>query len=185
MKNSTNVDKSTCCSESSCETDAAMRNEDPMSGQAGAHPVGAGVGAAIAGMAGGAAAGMIAGPVGTVVGAIAGGIAGGLGGKALAEEIDPTVEINYWRGAYQSRSYYKPALPFESIAPAYRFGIDHYEPGGTFEEREGVLRAAWETTKESATIGWKSVRDAVKDSWDRVASRQTDPGATSAVRKPR
>ena len=34
-----------------------------------------------------------AGPVGTVVGAAVGAIAGGLGGKAVAEQLDPTVEV--------------------------------------------------------------------------------------------
>src|SRR3954447_11610765 len=56
-------------------------NRDPITGEPGAHPVGAGVGAAVGGAATGAAAGAVAGPVGAVVGAVAGGVVGGLAGK--------------------------------------------------------------------------------------------------------
>src|SRR5476651_2068900 len=75
-------------------------NRDPLSGRAGAHPVGTGVGAAAGGIAAaiatGAAMGTFAGPAGTAVGAAAGAaagaVAGGLAGKAVAEHLDPTVE---------------------------------------------------------------------------------------------
>src|SRR4051794_27931240 len=70
-------------------------NADPISGEPGAHPVGAGVGAAAAGAAAGAAGGAMAGPAGVVVGAVIGGVAGGLAGKEVAESIDPTTEDAY------------------------------------------------------------------------------------------
>src|SRR5215211_4289650 len=92
-------------------------NEDPITGEHGAHPVGAGVGAAVGGAAAGAAAGMVAGPVGTVAGAVIGGVAGGLAGKAVAEQIDPTVEDHYWRNAYASRDYYDPAVGYDEVGP--------------------------------------------------------------------
>src|SRR5262249_13000107 len=97
-------------------------NRDPISGEAGAHPVGAGVGAALGGAAAGAAAGMAAGPVGTVVGAVVGGVAGGLAGKAVAEQIDPSVEEHYWRNEYTSRKYYDPAISYDEVGPAYQYG---------------------------------------------------------------
>ncbi len=68
---------------------ARLRNEDPITGESGAHPVGVGVGTALGSAATGAAAGMVAGPVGTVAGAVIGGIVGGLAGKGVAENIDP------------------------------------------------------------------------------------------------
>ena len=55
------------------------KNQDPISGEPGSHPVGTGIGAALGGA--GAAAGIVAGPAGAVVGAMAGAIAGG-GGTA-------------------------------------------------------------------------------------------------------
>ena len=79
-------------------TKKAEANRDPITGAPGAHPVGVGLGAAAGGIAGGIAAGaavgtVAAGPVGTAVGAAVGAIAGGLGGKAVAEKLDPTVEV--------------------------------------------------------------------------------------------
>src|SRR5882672_11845576 len=90
-------------------------NRDPITGEHGAHPVGAGVGAAVGGAAAGAAAGMAAGPVGTVAGAILGGVVGGLAGKEIAEQIDPTVEEHYWRNEYGGRDYYDPTVGYEEV----------------------------------------------------------------------
>src|SRR5690606_24706226 len=95
---------------------------DPITGEPGSHPIGAGLGAAAGGAAAGAAAGSVAGPVGTVVGAIAGGIAGGYAGKAVAEQIDPTAEDAYWREEYPRRDYYDESVAYEDIQPAYRHG---------------------------------------------------------------
>ena len=74
-------------------------NRDPLTGTAGAHPVGTGVGAAGGGAAG-AAIGAFAGPIGAAVGLVAGAVAGGLAGKGVAEKGDPTVEDAYWQTNY-------------------------------------------------------------------------------------
>src|SRR3954470_10308185 len=97
-------------------------NRDPITGEHGAHPVGAGVGAAVGGAAAGAAAGLAAGPVGTVAGAVVGGVAGGLAGKEIAEQIDPTAEEHHWRNEYMNRDYYDPAVGYEEVGPAYKYG---------------------------------------------------------------
>lgn len=94
-------------------------NRDPLSGRAGAHPVGTGVGAAAGGVAAGAATGAaigtVAGPVGTAVGAavgvIAGAVGGGLAGKGVAESINPTQEHGYWKQNYSSRPYAQAGIP--------------------------------------------------------------------------
>jgi hypothetical protein len=100
-------------------------NRDPITGEAGAHPVGTGVGAAAGGMAAGAAAGTVAaGPVGTLVGAAVGAVAGGLAGKAVAEHFDPTVEDTYWRDNFQSQGYYQKGMTYEDYEPAYRLGYE-------------------------------------------------------------
>jgi hypothetical protein len=64
---------------------------DPLTGEPGAHPIGAGVGAATGGAAM-AVVGAIAGPVGSVVGLAVGAVVGGLTGKGFAEGLDPTSE---------------------------------------------------------------------------------------------
>src|SRR4029453_19377638 len=73
------------------------RNEDPITGEPGSHPVATGIGAAGAGAAGAAIGTAVGGPVGTVVGTGLGAVAGGYGGHAAGEAIDPTVEDAYWR----------------------------------------------------------------------------------------
>src|SRR5262245_36573282 len=81
-------------------------NQDPITREPGAHPLGVGVGAAVGAGAGGAALGSgaatlmatgatfgaAAGPVGVVVGAVFGGIAGGLVGRRIAESLYLTDE---------------------------------------------------------------------------------------------
>lgn len=65
-------------------------NKDPITDEAGAHPIGVGAGAGSGALAG-AAIGSMAGPLGTIVGGMIGGIAGGLAGKEVAEAANPTV----------------------------------------------------------------------------------------------
>ncbi len=67
---------------------------DPITGEAGAHPVGVGVGALSAGVAG-AAIGAVAGPIGVLVGATIGAIAGGLAGhEVAAAPADPETPVS-------------------------------------------------------------------------------------------
>ncbi len=155
------------------EAEKELRNEDPLSGEAGAHPVGAGVGAALGGAGTGAVAGAVAGPVGTVVGAIVGGVAGGLAGKAVAEDYDPTVEVEYWRGEYTNRPYYDESRTFDTVEPAYRAGMDAYDPAttATFDERESIARAQWEQ-RDDAILNWDDARPAAEDAYKRLAKRR-------------
>jgi hypothetical protein len=156
------------------ETPEQARNEDPLSKEPGAHPVGTGVGAALGGAAAGAAAGMVAGPVGTVAGAVVGGVAGAYAGKAVAENIDPTVETKYWRENYPNRPYYDPELEYEEYEPAYRLGWEGFEAGKTFEDREDELEARWNrdfSQSEETALDWKRARVAAQDAYDRNYDR--------------
>ena len=65
-------------------------NPDPLTGEAGAHPVATGIGAATVGAAGLAASAMVAGPVGIAAATVGGAVIGGYVGKAAGELIDPT-----------------------------------------------------------------------------------------------
>ncbi len=118
-------------------------NQDPISGEPGAHPVGTGVGAATGGAAG-AAIGSVGGPIGTAVGAVIGAVAGGLAGKGVAEMIDPTAEDAYWRESHWSQPYADRTRPYEAYAPAYRTGFTGYREGKTFDDREADLRMEYE-----------------------------------------
>jgi phage tail tape-measure protein len=156
----------------STNAEKVQRNEDPLSGEAGAHPVGTGVGAALGGAATGAAVGTVAGPIGTLIGTAFGAVAGGLVGKAVAEEYDPTVEIEYWRGEYTHRPYYDDKRKFIDYEPAYQAGIEAYdaEDPVDFSERERVAQEQWEARSDS-TLGWDEARHAAEDAYKRVLKR--------------
>ena len=151
-----------------------LRNEDPITGEAGSHPVGTGVGAALGGAATGAAAGAIAGPIGAAAGAVIGGVAGGLAGKAVAEHIDPTVESAYWRDEHRNRPYYNDAYTYDDYAPAYQVGWESYDPAADADwaAREQVARQRWE--KEGGTMTWEDARLAAEDAYTRVSHRATN-----------
>jgi phage tail tape-measure protein len=147
-----------------------LRNEDPISGEAGAHPVGTGIGAALGGAATGAVVGMAGGPVGTVIGAIAGGVAGGLAGKAVAESYDPTVETSYWKDEYRNRPYYNSKYSYEHYEPAYRAGWESYDAGtkADWQAREAAAREQWENEGGHTHMTWEEARNASQDAYDRV-----------------
>ncbi len=149
---------------------AEDRNEDPITGEPGSHPVGTGLGAAVGGAAAGAVAGAVGGPIGAAVGAIVGGVAGGFGGKAIAEGLDPTVESDYWRSHYPSRTYADKALTYDHYESAYRTGWESYDANSRFEDREDELRRSWEATKGQSKLTWDKAKYATKDAWDRVAN---------------
>ena len=155
-------------------------NRDPLSGRAGAHPVGAGVGAAggvVAGVVAGAAIGTIAGPVGTAVGAAVGGVVGGVGGgltgKAVAEHVDPTVEHGYWRENFAQRPYIKSGKTYEEYGSAYQYGWEshsrHHDK--TFEEAEPILKRDWTRLRGVSKMEWEHAREPARDSWNRVSSQ--------------
>jgi hypothetical protein len=145
-------------------------NRDPITGEHGAHPVGAGVGAAVGGAVAGAAAGMAAGPVGTVAGAVVGGLAGGLAGKEIAEQVDPTAEEHYWRNEYASRDYYDPEVGYNEVGPAYQYGWESRAEYGDrkWDEVEQDLARKWPEQRGKSTLEWGRARPATRDAWERV-----------------
>ncbi len=153
-------------------------NRDPITGEPGAHPVGAGLGAAAAGAAAGAAGGAMAGPVGMAVGAVIGGVAGGLAGKGIAESIDPTTEDTYWRDNHASRPYYEAGHNYDDYGPAYRYGWESRSShaGKRFEDVETDLAQGWDKVKSKSRLTWDHAKHATRDAWDRVEhSRSSDP----------
>jgi phage tail tape-measure protein len=152
------------------ETSKEARNEDPISGAPGAHPIGTGVGAALGGAAAGAAAGTVAGPLGTVAGAVIGGVAGGLAGKAVAEQVDPTVEDAYWRETHVSRPYYEQDYTYADYAPAYRTGWEarRQYPDRDWDDVESEVGSSWDKTKGRSRLEWERAKLAARDAWHRV-----------------
>jgi hypothetical protein len=157
-------------------------NRDPLSGEAGSHPVGAGFGAAAGGaavgIATGAAIGTVAGPVGTAVGgavgAAIGGVAGAVLGKGIAEEVNPTVEHGFWRSNFATRPYVADDARYDEYGPAYQYGWETQRRFGSraFDEVEAVLERDWKKARGASSLEWSRAKHAVKDAWDRVAHRK-------------
>lgn len=150
-------------------------NPDPITGEPGAHPVGTGIGAAGAGAVGAVVGGAVGGPVGAVVGTVIGGVVGGLMGKGAAEQVNPTVEEEYWRNHYTSRPYVdKKNDRFEDYHPAYKTGYEGYSryavSGRTFDDAEPDLRRDYESHHSGAGMAWEKAKHAAKDAWERVES---------------
>lgn len=157
------------------ETPGERRNEDPITGEPGAHPVGAGLGAAVGGAAAGAAAGSLAGPVGTVAGAVVGGIAGAAAGKSIAENVNPTEESEYWRAQYSMRPYYHSAYTYPDYEPAYRLGWESYVAGEPWQDHESDWRLRWEQRWENEggtpRLSWDEARLAARDAYERLETK--------------
>jgi uncharacterized protein (TIGR02271 family) len=146
------------------------RNPDPITDQAGAHPIETGVGAALGGAAAGAAGGAFAGPVGAAVGAVIGAVAGGLAGKGVGESIDPTVDDDYLESNFSSRPYVRKGESFETYRDAYRHGgraVDQYR-GKSFDEVQDYVRQGWEKSEQGAKMKWDHAKEAVRDAYDRT-----------------
>lgn len=158
-------------------TDEKSMNLDPITKEAGAHPVGTGLGAAMGGAAAGAAAGALGGPVGAVLGGVVGAVAGGLGGKAVAESVNPTLEEAFWRENYNREPYYEGGRSFDDYGPAYRLGLQgRLAYDGDFEDAESRLEGEWHTQRERSSLSWMQARDASRAAWDRVALRSGSYG---------
>ena len=145
-------------------------NPDPITGEAGSHPVGTGVGAVAGGATGVAIGTAVGGPVGGVVGGAIGAVAGGLAGKGVAEKVDPTVESAYWRDNYSTRPYVTKGEKFETYEPAYRYGWESRNryAGRKFEDVETDLGRDWNRYRGDSSLTWDNAKLATRDAWHRV-----------------
>ncbi len=149
------------------------RNEDPLTGEPGAHPVGVGLGTA-SGATAGAALGAIGGPVGAALGAVAGGVIGGYIGKGAAEAINPTVEDAYWRENHAQQPWASADTSYDDdYAPAYRLGYEGRARYGDsrWEDREPDLEREWDQVKGGSRLRWEQAKAATSAGWHRIEER--------------
>jgi hypothetical protein len=148
-------------------------NRDPLSGELGAHPLGAGVGAAGTGSLATVVGGVVAGPVGAVVGAVIGSVVGGLAGKDVAEQLNPTLEDIFWRENYSSTPYFEKGTTYADYQTAYRAGYEGFDryghSGHSYSDIEENLQRDYEND-QTGSLPWEKARHAVRDAWNRAAS---------------
>lgn len=150
--------------------EARDMNRDPITGAPGSHPVGVGVGGT-GGAVAGAAIGSLAGPIGTLIGGAVGAIAGAAAGKGVAERIDPTGEVEYWRGEHVNRAYVDTKYDYDrDYAPAYTYGTEvrsRHMDRPWDQSLEAEVRQGWEQARNGSQLQWEQARDAVRDAFDR------------------
>jgi hypothetical protein len=147
------------------------RNADPITNEAGSHPIEAGIGAAALGAVTGMAAGAVGGPMAAAIGTAVGAVAGGYAGKGIGELIDPTTEDHWLRENFKSRPYVDEDDEFEDFHPAYRYGAvveSKYGDAG-IDLMDEQLQREWEASKENR-MPWTKARGAVKDAYDRTVT---------------
>lgn len=156
--------------------DSNPANRDPITGEAGSHPIGTTLGAAAAGTAG-AIVGSIAGPVGIVVGSALGVAAGGAAGHNAAETMNPTRSVDiepYLKQSFANRSYAAHG-EYDDFRPAYAFAARERsaleQPRRWDDELEAELRARWEAEPDTADQRWEDVSPAVRDAWAEADAR--------------
>ena len=96
-------------------------NRETISSDADANPLATGLGAA-GGAVAGAALGSAGGPVGIFIGGAVGALAGGLAGNSISEDIDPTVEDEFWAEHYGNAPYSDDVNPSQDHASAVTRG---------------------------------------------------------------
>lgn len=145
-------------------------NRDPISKTPGAHPVGVGVGG-VGGAAVGAGIGALLGPIGMLIGGTIGAVAGAGVGKGVAEQLDPTMETEYWRKHYSQRPYVKSEYNYDDdYAPAYQYGNtirSKYAERSWDPTLEQEVSTGWEQARGKSRLSWEQARDAARDAYDR------------------
>lgn len=148
------------------------RNEDPITGEPGSHPVGVGLGTA-GGAAAGAAIGAIGGPVGAVAGAVVGGIAGAYAGKGVAEGIDPTAEAAHWRDNHNAQPWATPDTTYGDFEPAYRMGYERRASyrDSRWDDKESEFEKDWDDVKGESRLKWDRAKQAAHAGWHRIEDK--------------
>ncbi len=146
------------------------RNADPITGEAGAHPIETGVGAALGGAGAGFVAGMMGGPIGAAVGTVVGAVAGGLAGKEVGEVIDPTLEKQWLNDYYETVDEDdEDKRPIEDYREAYHYGLTAKAERRNvpFDQVEDVLQDQWNKREGSTVLEWDEVEPAVRHAYSR------------------
>src|SRR5258706_4979917 len=141
---------------SAVEENPTKRKNEPAPERApqSVRPAVGGAGGAVAG----AARGAVAGPLGAAAGAVAGAVIGGESGYFTGLPAKPETERAYWEGAYPTRPYYSPEIPFETFEPGYRHGWESAASPDfrdqSFEDADPELRRRFESVELLGRPTW-------------------------------
>ncbi len=86
--------------------------------------------------------------------------------------VDWTAESDYWRKSYRTRPYVEADRDYDYYEPAYRYGFEsgtQYR-GRSWDDVQADLERGWDKYKLRGKLAWLEIKDAVRDSWDRVTA---------------
>ena len=91
-------------------------------------------------------------------------------------------EERYWRDNYASRPYASGDRGFDYYGPGYRYGYESATKyrGRAWNDVERDLASGWDRVEYRGQSTWESVKDAVRDAWDRMTGH--DGGSPSGTR---
>ncbi len=92
-------------------------------------------------------------------------------GTRSAGEIDTAMELHHWRSIYAKQPYYSSSRNFYAYEPAYRAGVEAYDPSQpmSWEERETMAKDLYESRQH--TLNWNDARVAARDAYNRLYNR--------------
>jgi hypothetical protein len=91
----------------------------------------------------------------------------------MVDRPDWTTEDEYWRREFSTRPYSSGGT-YDDYRGAYRYGYesaDRYR-GRAWEDVESDLERGWGTYEHGGKSTWQSVKDAVRDAWNRVTGNR-------------
>jgi hypothetical protein len=85
-------------------------------------------------------------------------------------------EDNYWHENFTSRPYALGPDYYDRFRPAYRYGFEsaQHHLGRSWDDAETDLRRGWDSYEHrgSEPGTWEQIKEAVRDSWDRVVGQR-------------
>jgi len=100
------------------------------------------------------------------------GLSGSTTGAGYLADWD--LDQSWWRENFRDRPYVTADRLFEFYEPGYQFGYlaaNRYR-GQKFSDVESDLRSDFENFEFRGDSTWESVKDAVRDAWDKVTGKR-------------
>jgi hypothetical protein len=73
----------------------------------------------------------------------------------------------YFADNFEKSSFFRSGSEWQDYEPAYQYGYDSFGQyrGKRFDDVEGELAQAWNTTRRGSKLGWQEAKEAVRDGW--------------------
>jgi hypothetical protein len=90
---------------------------------------------------------------------------------------------SYWRENYRNRPYYNSSRDYNSMQPAYRYGVDMYvrNNGRSFDELDqSELQSGWKQARGNSNLSWEDAKAATRDAYNRMGQSGNGSAGTNS-----